>query len=111
MPATPARAAREEAAVAAERARTAAINEAKFTEFRLNCDAGVVGACNGLGEWFELMRGDAASAAALYAPACLDHGYAQACWNLGKILGECRDSPRATRCWLCIEHINISCAC
>jgi len=94
MPPTPARAARDVAAREAARREEDAANELKFTEFKLNCDAGVVGACSALGEWYELLRRDAVSAAALYAPACLERGYAQACWNLGKMLGACGGACR-----------------
>ena len=64
-----------------------AVNELKYTEFRATCDAGAVGACTSLGEWHELLRGDAAAAIALYRPACLEKRYAQACLNLGNALG------------------------
>lgn len=88
MPVTPARAAREQERRQAQMDEARQINENKFTEFRLNCDSGSVGACTSLGEWFELMRNDFASAAELYRPACFEKRYAQACYNLGNILGE-----------------------
>jgi TPR repeat protein len=95
---TPARHAREEAARLARMEEGRAASEAKYTEFRMNCDAGVVGACNALGEWFELMRHDAASAAALYTPACLEQRYGQACLNLGRMLSESGVSVVPRRC-------------
>ena len=71
-------------------------NDLKFTEFRLNCDGGSVGACTSLGEWFELMRGDTAAAVELYRPACFERRYQQACYNLGNALGEERRAWRGT---------------
>ena len=84
---TPSRRAREAEAEAASRAAGRAANEQKFTEFRLGCDAGEAHACTSLGEWFVLMRGDFARAAALYTTACLEKRHPQACLNLGTMLG------------------------
>lgn len=63
-------------------------NEAKYTEFRMGCDAGSADACNSLGEWYALMRQDFRKAVELYTPACLDSKHPQACLNLGLVLGE-----------------------
>ena len=101
MPATPARQERERSKRAAEMEAKAAVMEGKFAEFAASCEAGSVGGCTSLGEWYALMRHDYAAAAALYAPACLQGGYPQACWNLGNMLaagkpGVRPDVPLAT---------------
>ena len=88
MPVTPARQLRDQERTKAQMDEARQVNELKFTEFRLNCDSGSVGACTSLGEWFELMRGDFVKAAELYTPACFEKKYPQACFDLGNILSE-----------------------
>lgn len=94
MPVTPARAAREAERREVQKEESRMVNENKYTEFRLNCDSGSVGACTSLGEWFELMRNDFASAVDLYKPACYERQYSQACFNLGNTLSESQSSAR-----------------
>ena len=87
MPATPSRQQREQEQEKASRDAGRLANESKFTEFRMGCDAGSAHACTSLGEWFSAMRADFPRAAALYTDACVEQRHAQACLNLGMILG------------------------
>jgi TPR repeat protein len=88
MPVTPARQARDVERNEQKRAEGRMQNEAKYTEFRVNCDEGDAGACTSLGEWWAMMRKDFKQAMELYSPMCLERKYPQACLNLGNLLGE-----------------------
>jgi TPR repeat protein len=104
MPVTPARAAREKEKSEQKREEGRLANEAKYSEFKIHCDNGVVGACNALGEWFAMMREDFKQALDLYKPACLEHKHPQACYNMGNllILGKGavpKDVPMAVKAW------------
>jgi TPR repeat protein len=77
-------------------------NEAKYTAFKLGCDAGDVAACNSLGEWWALMRQDYNKAAELYTHACVQARHPQSCLNLGLLLATGRGGvapslPQAAR--------------
>ena len=86
MPATPARAAREAEKNEQKREEGRMQNEAKYTEFRVNCNMGDAGACTSLGEWFAMLRQDFRQAMDLYTPMCLERKYPQACLNMGNLL-------------------------
>ena len=83
---TPARLARENERRNAANEQSRKENEAKYTAFQMQCDAGSVESCNSLGEWFVLMRGDYKAAAKFYTPACLEKRHPQACLNLGNLI-------------------------
>lgn len=63
------------------------LNERKFLEFSMGCDAGDVTACHSLGEWYSVMRSDYAKSIEIYRPNCETHKHAASCLNLGILLG------------------------
>ena len=108
MPATPARQSREREKRTVDMDAKQAAMEGKFTEFSAGCEAGSVGACTSLGEWYSLMRQDFAKAATYYAPACLNSRYPQACWNLGNMLASGRPGVRRDVS-LAVQALGLAC--
>ena len=97
---TPARRERERLKGDAQMRR---VNEVRYTEFRMACDAGEATACNSLGEWWSVMRGQYDKAATVFARACIDMGQPQSCMNLGILYASGRglrkSAPKAVAFW------------
>jgi len=82
----------------------------KRLEFEMNCNAGSMGACFSLGEWWQLFGKDANKAQDLYTTTCIEGKFGNACFNMAKLYLAGKVDDASTAKTKGVEFLDRACA-